>query len=82
MAEPLEIEASPKIPRELKAHKVLKTYNEDNVKWSFTSLLKKQTFLTFKQFISVSYKICRMDAFISHSAIDAKRNLNNSCTWI
>ena len=47
MAEPLEIEASPKIPRALKAHKVLKTYNEGNVKWSFTSLLKKQTRFRF-----------------------------------
>ena len=31
MAEPQEIEATPKIPRTLKAHKVLKTYNKDNV---------------------------------------------------
>ena len=31
MAEPQDIEASPKIPRTLKVHKVLRTYNEDNV---------------------------------------------------
>ena len=49
----------------------------------FSSKLFTETnILTFKQFISVSYKMCWMDAFISHSAIDAKRNLNNSCTWI
>ena len=30
-AEPMEIEASPKIPRTLKVHKVLEIYNEDNV---------------------------------------------------
>ena len=41
-------------------------------------LFTETNILTFKQFISVSYKMCRMDAFISHSAIDAKRNLNNS----
>ena len=29
MAEPQDIETSPKIPRKLKAHKVLRTYNED-----------------------------------------------------
>ena len=31
MAEPQDIETSPKIPRTLKVHKVLRTYNEDNV---------------------------------------------------
>ena len=31
MAEPQDIEKSPKIPRTLKVHKVLRTYNEDNV---------------------------------------------------
>ena len=31
MAEPQDIETSPKIPRTLKIHKVLRTYNEDNV---------------------------------------------------
>ena len=31
MAEPQDIEASPKIKRTLKVHKVLRTYNEDNV---------------------------------------------------
>ena len=31
MAEPQDIETPPKIPRTLKIHKVLKTYNEDNV---------------------------------------------------
>ena len=31
MAEPQDIETSPKIPRTLKVHKVLRTCNEDNV---------------------------------------------------
>ena len=31
MAEPQDIETSPKIPRTLKVHKVLRTYNEDSV---------------------------------------------------
>ena len=31
MAEPQDIETSPKIPGALKVHKVLRTYNEDNV---------------------------------------------------
>ena len=31
MAEPQDIETSPKNPRTLKVHKVLRTYNEDNV---------------------------------------------------
>ena len=31
MAEPQDIETSPKIPRTLKVHKVLRTYSEDNV---------------------------------------------------
>ena len=31
MAEPQDIETSPKIKRTLKVHKVLRTYNEDNV---------------------------------------------------
>ena len=31
MAEPQDIETSPKIPRTLKVHKALRTYNEDNV---------------------------------------------------
>ena len=31
MAEPQGIETSPKIPRTLKVHKILRTYNEDNV---------------------------------------------------
>ena len=31
MAEPLDIETSPKISRTLKVHKVLRTYKEDNV---------------------------------------------------
>ena len=45
----------------------------------FSSKLFTETnILFFKQFILVSYKMCRMDAFISHSAIDAKSNLNNS----
>ena len=30
MAEPQDIETPPKIPRTLKIHKVLKTYNKDN----------------------------------------------------
>ena len=30
MADPQDIETSPKIPRILKVHKVLRTYNEDN----------------------------------------------------
>ena len=32
MAEPQDIETSPKIPRTLKVHTVLRTYNEDNVR--------------------------------------------------
>ena len=31
MADPQDIETAPKIPRTLKVHKVLRTYNEDNV---------------------------------------------------
>ena len=31
MAEPHDIKTSPKFPKTLKAHKVLRTYNEDNV---------------------------------------------------
>ena len=31
MAEPQDIKTSPKIPRTVKVHKVLSTYNEDNV---------------------------------------------------
>ena len=31
MAEPPDIETSPKISRTLKVHNVLRTYNEDNV---------------------------------------------------
>ena len=31
MAEPQDIETSPKIPRRLKVHKFVRTYNEDNV---------------------------------------------------
>ena len=31
MAEPQDIETSPKIPRTLKIHKVFGTYNKDNV---------------------------------------------------
>ena len=43
MAEPQDIETSPKITRTLKVHKVLRTYNEDFL----TSLLTKQTRFTF-----------------------------------
>ena len=42
MAEPQDIETSPKIPRTLKVHKVLRTYNEDNVcKMEFYELADK-----------------------------------------
>ena len=35
MAEPQDIEMSPKIPRTLKVRKVLRTYNEDVCKMEF-----------------------------------------------
>ena len=42
MAEAQDIEKSPKIPRTLKVHKVLRTYNEDNVcKMEFYKLSDK-----------------------------------------
>ena len=50
MAEPQNIQTSPIIPRTSKVHKVLRTYNEDNVmfvKWSFMNLLTKPTCFTF-----------------------------------
>ena len=48
MAEPQDIETSPNIPRTLKIHRVLGTYNKDNVfKIAFYDLLTKQTRFTF-----------------------------------
>ena len=48
MAEPQDIRKSPKIPRRLKVHKVLKLIMKIMfVKWSFMSLLTKQTRFTF-----------------------------------
>ena len=45
MTETEDIETSPKIPRTLKVHKLIMKIIF--VKWSFTSLLTKQTRLTF-----------------------------------
>ena len=47
MAEPQDIETSPKIPRTLKVHNVLRTIMKMFIKWSFMSLLTKQTHFTF-----------------------------------
>ena len=42
MAKPQDIQTSPKIPRTLKVHKVLRSYNEDNVcKMEFYELADK-----------------------------------------